>query len=189
MSKAKNRPNAKMQKRAPRFFRPLKWFVRGRVEEVKSHLRDPDSVLKDLPQSIRKDTAAAAEDLAWVMVQNLHELHGVSVDQRTGVRVVATLAVEMGFAMALYRFADALEGESELAQWRGVGQRKGHESQSRARIKRAEQIRAKWREIEAAGGTPSNEMVATAMKCSVSTVIRAFRQKGSLPKIKNARAK
>lgn len=189
MSKGRKRSSVKSTRRAPRVFRPLKWFVKGRADEVRSHLRDPDSVLKDLPQAIRKDTAAAAEDLARVMIQNLQELHDVSVDQRTGVRVVANLAVELGFAMALYRFADALQGESELAQWRAAGQRKGHESQSRGRKERAEQIRSKWREIEAAGGSPTNESVAMAMKCSVSTVIRAFREKQSLPTIESTLAK
>jgi hypothetical protein len=185
MSKAKKSTPAAARTQKPKLFRSMPQFVRGRVEEIKEHLQDPEFIFKGLPPAISKSTAAAAEDLAWVMLDRLPELAAAGVPERTGVRVVASLAVEMGFAMALYRFADTLQGEAELAEWRAAGMKKGHETQSQGRIQRAEAIRAKWREIENAGGTPTNEIVAAAMKCSVSTVIRAFRQSRS----QNANAK
>lgn len=185
MSKAKKSTPAAGRMRKPKFFRSMPQFVRGRVDEIKEHLQDPEFIFKGLPPAISKSTAAAAEDLAWSMMKGMPEFAEANVLQRTGIRVVASLAVEMGFAMALYRFADTLQGEAELAEWRAAGIRKGHETQSQGRIQRAEAIRAKWREIETAGGTPTNEIVAAAMKCSVSTVIRAFRQSRS----QNAKAK
>jgi hypothetical protein len=175
MSKAKKPRAAPQRKRMPKSYRSMPQFVRGRVDEIKEHLRDPEFIFKGLPPAISKSVSEAAENLAWDMIKHMPELENVNVSQRTGIRVVANLAVEMGFVMALYRFEDTLQGEAELAEWRASGIKKGHETQSRGRIQRAAAIREKWRQIETAGGTPTNEMVAAAIGCSVSTVIRAFR--------------
>ena len=57
------------------------------------------------------------------------------------------------------------------------GSRKGHASQAAAADARAKAIRSRWSEMEAAGEHPTNDTVAAAMKCSRSTVIRAFKAK------------
>jgi hypothetical protein len=180
MSKAKKSTAKKGSHSKPRVFHAPPGFVRGRTTEIKEHLRDPEFIFKDLPPAINKAVSTAAEDLAWSMIKTMPELAEAGIDERTGVRVVAALAVEMGFAMALYRFSDRLQDEPELSEWQNEGQKKGHETQSQARESRYQRIRDKWAEMESAGARVTNETVAAAMrqdgekKCSVRTVQRAF---------------
>lgn len=180
MSKAKKNTTSTAARQRPKPSCDLPGFVRGRVDEIKEHLSDPDFMFKGLPRALEKATCAAAESLAWSMINTMPELAKATVNERTGVRVVASLAVEMGFAMALYRFADRLQGESELAEWQNEGQRKGHKTQSQACEARYQRIRDKWAAMEAAGARVTNETVAAAVredgekKCSARTVQRAF---------------
>jgi hypothetical protein len=135
-SKSKLSPAKPKPRNKPTCFRALQHFVRGRVEEIKEHLQDPDFILKGLPPAISSETNAAAEDLAWSMIKTMPELAEATVSERTGVRVVASLAVEMGFCMALYRFADRLQGEPELSKWQAEGLKRGHATQSQKRADR-----------------------------------------------------
>jgi hypothetical protein len=180
MSKSKKKAAKPVVRQRPKLFRDLQWCVRGRVSEIKEHLSDPDFIFKGLPPALNKATSEAADNLARAMIDNMPEWTKATADQRTGVRVVASLAAEMGFAMALYRFADSLRGESELSEWQKQGQRKGHETQSEQREARYQRIRDKWAAMESAGVRVTNETVAAAVRedgekrCSARTVQRAF---------------
>lgn len=59
------------------------------------------------------------------------------------------------------------------------GNKKGHVSQAMRASKKANEIREKWAAMEAAGENVTNDLVAAAVGCSRSTVIRAFKSKPS----------
>jgi hypothetical protein len=87
-------------------------------------------------------------------------------------------AVRAGFVLALARYSRELKQNAEalaIIQARRRGVDNGHAAASRRRQTQAEKIRATWAAMEAAGETVTNAKVAAAAKCSVSTVIRAFR--------------
>jgi DNA invertase Pin-like site-specific DNA recombinase len=89
-------------------------------------------------------------------------------------------AVKAGFVMAMARYSRELRQNAKalsIIEARHRGTRNGHAAASRRRQTQAEKIRGIWAAMEAAGETPTNAKVASAAKCSVSTVIRAFRDK------------
>ena len=179
-SKAKQSPAKSKRRNTPFYFRAMQHFVRGRVEEIKEHLQDPALISKGLPPAIQSETSAAAAELAWEMLETMPELAAATVRERTGVRVVASLAVHLGFCMAIHRFADSLQGVPELSKWQEEGLKKGHATQSQTRAENYQHIREKWAAMEAAGLKPTNDSVAAAIRgdgrrCSRSTVIRAFK--------------
>lgn len=89
-------------------------------------------------------------------------------------------AVELGFRRAIERYADQLRGVPELAAWqrqRTDGGDRGRVTLSQKAKQRAQLIRDTWATMEAAGQRPTNQSVAAAVGCGVSTVIRAFKSK------------
>lgn len=89
-------------------------------------------------------------------------------------------AVELGFRRAIERYADQLRGVPELAAWqrqRTAGGDRGRATLSQKAKQRAKLIRDTWATMEAAGQKPTNQSVAAAVGCGVSTVIRAFKSK------------
>ena len=87
-------------------------------------------------------------------------------------------AVKAGFVLALARYSRELSQNAEalaMIQARQRGGKNGRAAASRRRQSQAEKIRGMWLAMEAAGDMPTNAKVAAAAKCSVSTVIRAFK--------------
>jgi hypothetical protein len=97
--------------------------------------------------------------------------------------------------MALYRYANELKRVPELKRWhsrRDDGINKGHATQTQASEARHQRFRDKWASMEAAGEKVTNETVAAAIRadgvrCSRSTVIRAFKTKPATPAAKRTR--
>lgn len=86
--------------------------------------------------------------------------------------------VKVGFVLAMARYSRELKANAkalEIIEARRRGVDNGHAAASRRRQTQAEKIRDTWAAMEAAGETVTNAKVAAAVKCSVSTVIRAFR--------------
>lgn len=89
-------------------------------------------------------------------------------------------AVKAGFVLALARYSSELRMNAEalkLINARKRGGVNGREKSSQNREQRAQRIRDTWAAMEAAGQRPTNQAVAAAVGCGVSTVIRAFKSK------------
>lgn len=96
------------------------------------------------------------------------------------VASVVRRAVHEGYLAALIDYsADIQEGDEAAALYdkRDTGVHRGHATQARIASEKAQAIRDKWAEMEAAGLKPTNAKVAQACGCSVSTVIRAFKSR------------
>jgi hypothetical protein len=89
-------------------------------------------------------------------------------------------AVDVGFRLAIQRYAAQLQGIPELAHLKAKRRQGGDIGRARStdnKEARYARIRTTWAAMEAAGQTPTNQAVAQAVGCGVSTVIRAFKSK------------
>jgi DNA invertase Pin-like site-specific DNA recombinase len=89
-------------------------------------------------------------------------------------------AVKAGFVLAMARYSRELKMNAEalaLINARQQGGAIGREAATRKKEQRYAKIRERWAAMEAAGQTPTNQAVAQAVGCGVSTVIRAFKSK------------
>lgn len=91
--------------------------------------------------------------------------------------------IKVGFSLALARYSRDLKANAEAmaiigARAKGGAIGRAHSTDRSDDL--ARRIRAKWAEMEAAGMKVTNDTVAVAMKCSRSTVIRAFKPRKKL---------
>lgn len=158
-------------------------FLRASVSEVMPLLGDAQLVARDFPRGVNESVTAFAHDAMQFAFRDVDSLQHLSREQRVDFGGMLAYATQMGFAMALYRYADELKRVPELKKWhsrRDDGINKGHATQSQARENRYQRIRDKWAAMEKAGERPTNETVAAAIrqdgeqKCSARTVQRAF---------------
>lgn len=87
-------------------------------------------------------------------------------------------ALHAGFILAMVLHRHELMSSADAAvivSGRRRGNVRGHASQSQRRNAKAQFIRDTWAAMEANGQRPTNATVAAQCKCSVSTVIRAFK--------------
>jgi len=172
-------------------------FVRGKFAEVAS-LVEGNGIGKSPPYLPKELTLAVADmvnDTFRTMFPVMPELHTLSIEGMEHLAGLLHYSAAQGFAMALYRYANELKRVPELKQWhsrRDDGINKGHATQSQASEARHQLIRDKWASMEAAGEKVTNETVAAAIRadgvrCSRSTVIRAFKTKPANPTPKKTR--
>jgi hypothetical protein len=89
-----------------------------------------------------------------------------------------------GFDFALTRYAEQIKHVPELAEWhrkRADGGEVGRRTSTSRSEEKAQRIRDTWAALEADGKKVTNEIVASACGCSLSTVIRAFKTKPAKP--------
>jgi hypothetical protein len=124
----------------------------------------------ELPDRLRKLLARqAAAALTFLKSKDSQ----IACDSGTAFDLVVA-----GFDFAVARYADRLRHMPELQEWeakRFTGGQRGRLTQSQQREDRYRRIRETWADLESAGQQPTNASVAAAAKCSVSTVIRAFK--------------
>jgi len=114
---------------------------------------------------------------------------------RSQIAVMIRNAVHEGYSAAVSDYsADIQQSHEASVEYdnREQGGNKGREQQSQASEARHQLIRDKWASMEAAGEKVTNETVAAAIKadgvrCSRSTVIRAFKTKPATPAAKRTR--
>lgn len=93
--------------------------------------------------------------------------------------------IKVGFVLALARYSRELKANAEAmaiigARVKGGAVGRAHSTERSDDL--ARRIRAKWAEMEAAGMKVTNDTVAAEMKCSRSTVIRAFQSRKKIPR-------
>jgi hypothetical protein len=155
-------------------------FIRGALSEIMAAVRDHESpfIEQDLPPCVCESVTEWTEDMLRFCRTRRESLGDLDRRQWTEIGAMVMYAAEAGFAMALYRYAEELKQVPELTAWqkkRVAGGDKGRQTAAEKRRRRAQHIRDTWRRMEAAGENPTNEKVADAEGCSVSTVIRAFK--------------
>jgi hypothetical protein len=99
-------------------------------------------------------------------------------------RAFAEQVIFQGFDFALTRYAEQIKHVPELADWhrkRTDGGDVGRRTSTSRSEKQAQRIRDTWASMEADGKKVTNDIVATACGCSVSTVNRAFKNKPAKP--------
>jgi hypothetical protein len=116
---------------------------------------------------------------------------------RSQIAVMIRNAVHEGYSAAVMDYsADIQQSHEASVEYdnREHGGNKGREKQSQASEARHQLIRDKWVSMEAAGEKVTNETVAAAIRadgvrCSRSTVIRAFKTKPASPAAKRTRTR
>jgi AraC-like DNA-binding protein len=159
---------------------PLPGFNRGQLAEVLDALGDPELGRSDFPKIIRDDLMAFTMSVLKDLLQPPSVLCDLDRNQRLEFAGIVLHAASSGFAMALYRYADALRDIPELSAWRHKRKRGGDIGRkilTQRKVEMAERIRTTWANMEAAGDNPTNDTVAAACGCSRRTVQRAFKQK------------
>jgi hypothetical protein len=160
---------------------PIPGFARGEVSEVVSIIDGiSGSSPSTLPHHIMQATAAFADDLLVIAKGGVEDMQCLTPEGWEQFWLFTHYAATQGFSMALYRYAEQLKNVPELATWRRKrddGGDRGRSTQTRRREQRYAKIRETWAAMEAAGQQPTNQRVAAAVGCGVSTVIRAFKNK------------
>jgi hypothetical protein len=160
-------------------------FARGRLAEVAALVGRDDlgKTPPPLPKAVNDAVAATTNDTFGMMIPIMPELHALTEEGFVQLWGLLHYSATMGFAMALYRYADEVKHVPELATWRRKRQHGGdvgRATQAQAREIKYQRIRDKWAAMEAAGTGPTNATVAAAVrdefktKCSIRTVQRAF---------------
>lgn len=131
------------------------------------------------PQRRKRAGRLAAEMFPADVEQMIEELTPLPSDE-AGMQLVIAMrqAIKSGFILAVARYFRELRTNKEamaIISARSRGGAVGREKSSQRSDDLAQRIRDKWAEMEAAGEKTTNDTVAAAMKCSRSTVIRAFK--------------
>jgi hypothetical protein len=140
------------------------------------------------PPEFLESTEANADNLADALLDRPAQYGLASVkNTRTGYSMAAKdfskavlIAFRAGFLEAMQTHRQELLSIGDVIverQSRISGGDKGRRSSSRKREQRYKEIREKWATMEATGENPTNQKLARAFGCSISTVIRAFKVK------------
>lgn len=159
-------------------------FQQGNISEVVPLLDDPQLGECDFPPGVNAALVAFSHDAMRFAFRDRESLKTLDREQRLDFGGMLSYATHMGFAMALYRYADQLQEVPELAEWkrkRTDGGDVGRRISTSRSEKQAQRIRDTWASMEADGKKVTNDIVATACGCSVSTVNRAFKTKPAKP--------
>lgn len=127
---------------------------------------------------LKRYTANVFPDEAQQLIEELIPLPPAGMARQLNADL--RKAVKAGFVLALGMYSRELKQNAEalaIIEARRRGADNGHASASRRREDQACRIRETWAKLEAVGQKPTNASVAAAVNCSVSTVIRAFRDR------------
>ena len=153
-------------------------FARGNLIEVMDVIDDPQLGRHDFPPKISAALKAFAHDAMRFALQSREPLQSLNREQRLDFGGMLSYATEMGFAMALYRYAGELRHVPELSRWRESRLRagdRGRESQQREKSDRINRIQSMLN----SGMEPA--AIAADLKCSLATVYRALKPATSKP--------
>ena len=120
-------------------------------------------------------TGKTVEELSEVIVSHDAERLAVSFLEQV---------IFEGFDFALTRYAEQIKHVPELAEWhrkRADGGEVGRRTSTSRSAEKAQRIRDTWAALEADGKKVTNDIVASACGCSLSTVIRAFTSQPAEP--------
>ena len=120
-------------------------------------------------------TGKTVEELSEVIVSHDAERLAVSFLEQV---------IFEGFDFALTRYAEQIKHVPELAEWhrkRADGGEVGRRTSTSRSAEKDQRIRDTWAALEADGKRVTNDIVASACGCSLSTVIRAFKSKPAEP--------
>ncbi len=153
-------------------------FTRGNWIEVMDVIDDAQLGRHDFPPKINAAIQAFAFDAKRFALRDRKALRTLDHEQQLDFGAMLLYAAHMGFAMALYRYADVLRHVPELSRWREyrllAGDR-GRESQQREKAARIARIHAMLNN----GMEPV--AIAADLKCSLATVYRALKPATSKP--------
>ena len=116
-------------------------------------------------------------------VEELSEVIAAHDAERAALAFLEQVIFE-GFDFALTRYAEQIKHVPELAEWhrkRADGGEVGRRTSTSRSEEKAQRIRDTWAALEADGKKVTNDIVASACGCSLSTVIRAFKTKPAKP--------
>ena len=175
--KAKRRPVRRLPARKASGSHVMPGFQQGNISEVVPLLGDSQLGECDFPPTVNAALVAFSHDAMRFAFRDRESLKTLDREQRLDFGGMLSYATHMGFAMALYRYADQLQEVPELAEWkrkRHDGLDKGHATQTQAREAKYQRIRDTCSQLEAEGKPCTYDVLAVACGCSRSTVERAI---------------